>query len=279
MSDALVARQFPVTGGFTATQLDNIGEVVGSGLELNARGALLQGSDVSVNVFANAAYLEEEITDLGGAPPLKTGGSYPRYRNFLVEGFTPAAFFGAETIPMDALGADQVPLNILDPVVVDGSPVCQIPTRQEALEYFADPIDPSSFKPLTVANSDFGTPIQGEVASNNCGSGLLNTYLGKPTPDWQGSFGFNMSFLGNWELAALAEFKAGNYYVQDLSNMFRRANAVIGRNTPEAARLNAIMQSPASTAEERLDAAIDWAYNVEGLAPMSGMNGVQRSAA
>ena len=36
--DALVARQFPVTGGFRATQLDNIGEIEGQGLELGVNG-------------------------------------------------------------------------------------------------------------------------------------------------------------------------------------------------------------------------------------------------
>jgi hypothetical protein len=34
------------------------------------------------------------------------------------------------------------------------------------------------------------------------------------------------------------------------------------------------MQNPASTAEQRLDAAMQWVNNIEGLSPMSGMNGV-----
>ena len=38
VTDALVARQFPVTGGFTNTQLDNIGEMVARGIELNSSG-------------------------------------------------------------------------------------------------------------------------------------------------------------------------------------------------------------------------------------------------
>jgi hypothetical protein len=66
----------------------------------------------------------------------------------------------------------------------------------------------------------------------------------------------------------------GNYFVQDLSGMFRRANSVIGRNTPRAAELNAIMQNPASSAEQRLDAALAWVHEIEGLSPMSGLNGV-----
>jgi TonB-linked SusC/RagA family outer membrane protein len=263
VSDAMVSRQFSVTGGFTEEQLVNIGELVGSGLELSLRGTLLQREGLSLNIFANTAYLSEEITDLGGAPPLKTGGSYPRYRNFLVQGYTPGAFFGAQTADL------AIPLNILDPV--DGA--CVVPTQEQALDYFSQPRSPSEFKPLAVANSDFGTPISGEYSSNNCGTGLLDSYLGSPNPDWAGSFGFNMAFAQNFELNGLFEYKFG-IQNQDLSGMFRRSNAVIGRNTPRSAELGAIMQDPNSSAQQRLDAAVAWANEIEGLAPMSGMNGI-----
>ncbi|MDH3424795.1 MAG: hypothetical protein OEN00_17485, partial [Gemmatimonadota bacterium] len=123
------------------------------------------------------------------------------------------------------------------------------------------------------ANSDFGEPISGQYSSNNCGEGLLLSYLGKPTPDFAGSFGFNMSFAQNFELNTLFEYKQG-IQNQDLSGMFRRANAVIGRNTPRAAELGSIMGDPTSSAQQRLDAAVAWANEIEGLSPMSGMNGV-----
>ena len=264
VSDAMVSRQFSVTGGFTQEQLVNIGELVGKGVEVSLRGTAIQSDGLTLNVFANTAYLNETITDLGGAPPLKAGGSYPRYRNFLVEGYTPGAFFGSQTIADLA-----IPLNILSPNT-DGT--CNIPSEAQALAYFDQPRSPSEFKPLAYGNSDFGTP-SGEAASNNCGSGLLDTYMGKPTPDFAGSFGFNMSFLQNFELNTLFEYKQG-IQNQDLSGMFRRANAVIGRNTPRAAELGATMANPASTAQQRLDAAVSWANEVEGLAPMSGMNGI-----
>ncbi|MDH5759946.1 MAG: SusC/RagA family TonB-linked outer membrane protein [Gemmatimonadota bacterium] len=260
VNDALVDRQFPVTGGFVAPQLVNIGAVEAHGLEVSLRGSVYQTEGVTVNVFANGAYLKEKISSMGGAPPLKTGGSYPRYRNFLVEGYAPGSFFGAEVDRSLA-----IPLNI------DGS--CTEPTEAEALAYFGVPRNPSVFKPLAIGNSDFGTP-NGGLASHNCGDGLLYTYLGKPAPDWQGSFGFNIAFGGNWELSSLMEYKAGNYSVQDLSGMFRRANAVIGRNTPRSVELYSTLLDPASTDRERLDAAIAWATEIEGLSPMSGMNGV-----
>ncbi len=246
-SDALVARQFAVTGGFTRTQLDNIGELVASGLELTVNGSVFNRETSSLNVFANAAYITEEVTDMGGAPPLKTGGSYPRYRNFIKEGYAPGTFFGA------VLNRDMaIPLDV--------SPVaCQEPTRQEALEFFSAPIDPGSF----------------EVIPVGCAGGAveyLDQFIGKPTPDWSGSFGFDLSFLSNFSLSTSIEYKVGNYMVQDLTGAFRQANSTIGRNTPEAARVESTLLNPASTAEQRLDAALEWASDIRALAPMSGMN-------
>ena len=261
-TDVMVARQFPVTGGFTQTQLDNIGQMSANGVELNLRGSLIQQEGLSINIFANTAYEHQQIDSMGGAPPLKTGGTYPRYRNFLLKGYSPAAFFGAK------LADVEIPLNILSPVGGE----CVAPSRQQALEYFSQPRDPSSFKPLAIGNSTFGTP-NGGLASHNCGSGLLDSYLGKPTPDFAGSFGFNIAFAGNFELNSLFEYKIG-HQVQDLSGMFRRANGFIGRNTPRSAELYSTMVNPASSAEQRLDAAISWAEEIEGLSPMSGMNGI-----
>ncbi len=267
VTDAMVDRQFPVSGGFTNNQLDNIGELTAHGVEVNVRGTVIQREGFSLNMFANTAYLHEEITDMGGAPSLKTGGSYPRYRNYLTQGYAPGAFFGAK-----------IPDNLQYPINIDGS--CTEPTRDALLAYFSEPRDPSGFKPLVygtdASNNTLGDIVPGALASNNCGDGLspIETYLGKPTPDFAGSFGFNMNFGGSWELSSLFEYKAGNYFVQDLSGMFRRANSVIGRNTPRAAELNSILQNPASTAEQRLDAAVAWEREIEGLSPMSGLNGV-----
>ena len=258
VNDALVDQQFPPSGGFTEFQLVNLGEVEASGLEVALTGSAYQSENLGISFHANASYIQEEITDLGGAAPIKSGGSYSRYRNWLLEGYAPGSFFGAK------LASDlDIPLNL------DGS--CTEPTREEALAYFAGPVNPSSFKPLALGNSDFGVP-NGQLASHNCGEGLLLSHNGKPTPDWQGSFGFNMQFLSDFELNSNFEYKAGNFVHQNLSGEFRNANATIGRNTPQAARLESIMTNPASTPEARLDAAIEWAREVEALAPMSGLN-------
>ncbi len=119
VTDAMVDRQFPVSGGFTNNQLDNIGELKAHGVEVNVRGTVIQREGFSLNMFANTAYLHEEITDMGGAPSLKTGGSYPRYRNYLTQGYAPGAFFGAK-----------IPDNLQYPINIDGS--CTEPTRDAA---------------------------------------------------------------------------------------------------------------------------------------------------
>ena len=250
-TDALVARQFPVTGGFTATQLDNIGQIDATGVELTVNGSVFNSENLSINVFANTAYIDEIVTDLGGAPPLKTGGSYPRYRNFLKEGYAPGSFFGAVLDPNMA-----IPLDL--------NRNCSEPSRAEALEYFSVPRNPSAF----------------EVIPVGCAGGsaeYLDSYIGKPTPDFAGSYGFDISFLGNFELSSNFEYRFGNYHTQDLTGAFRQANAVIGRNVPGTARVASIMQNPASTAEQRLEAALEWAREYRALAPMSGMNQIWTS--
>ena len=259
-TDALVARQFPVTGGFTATQLDNIGQMDATGVEATVNGSVYNSENLSVNVFANTAYIDEVVTDLGGAPPLKTGGSYPRYRNYLrgcemVNGvercYAPGSFFGAVLDPNMA-----IPLNL------NGD--CSEPSRAEALEFFSEARNPSSFDVIPVG----------------CAGGAseyLSTYIGKPTPDFAGSAGFNMNFLGSFDLSTNFEYRAGNYHTQDLTGAFRQANAVIGRNVPGTARVASIMQNPASTAEQRLEAALEWAREYRALAPMSGMNQIWSS--
>lgn len=248
VSDALVARQFPVSGGFTATQLDNIGELTGNGFELSINGSIVQGENFSLNAFANTAYLNQEVTDLGGAPPLKTGGSYVRYRNFLIEGYAPGAFFGAKVADV--------------PIPLDLNGDCSVPTRAQAEAYFADPAN---------HNLDF------EVIPERCGADFLNTYLGKPDPDFSGSFGFNASIGSSITVNTLFEYKAGDFWVQDLSGMFRQAHPTIGRNTPDAARVASVMYNPAASASDKVDAAVEWAQNLRALAPMAGMNGVHRA--
>jgi hypothetical protein len=241
--DVLVSRQFAPSGGFRATQLDNIGEMKSWGLEIGAQLVAVTTPNFSANVFANGSFLREKITDLGGAPALKVGGSYPRYRQFTEEGYAPGSFFG----PLLNNSVD-LPLHLGN---------CQALSRAEALAYLSQPRNPTSLQPLV----------------QNCGSPeSLKNYLGKPMPDWQGSFGTDLTMFQNFTVRTLFEYRAGNYFIHNLDRAFRRSHPLIGRNIRDGAQAEATLLNPASTAEQRLAAAETWVRELAALSPYDGLN-------
>jgi TonB-dependent starch-binding outer membrane protein SusC len=248
VDDVLVARQFPVSGGFRLTQLDNVGTLSAQGAEVGLRGTLLNTPSLSINAFANTAYLWERVTSLGGAPPLRVGGSYTRYRNFIKEGYAPGAFFGPVLADAD------IPIRL-------GSS-CSPATRAELEAHFSVPR---------------GVGAGWDALVKDCGGDFMNNYLGKPTPDWQGSFGLDASFLRNFRLSTLFEYKAGNYYVHNLTDAFRTHNPTIGRNIRGAAEAEAAMLNPASTPQQRADAAIEYARKYFALSPYDGLNEMEQA--
>jgi TonB-dependent starch-binding outer membrane protein SusC len=248
VSDVLVDRQFAPSGGFRFTQLDNIGEMKSWGLEIGTNLVAVTRPNFSANVFANASFLREEITDLGGAPPLKVGGSYPRYRQFTMEGHHPGAFFGPlldESV--------EIPVHLGD---------CQPLSRTELTAFLAEPRDPGALHPYVL---DCGTP-----------ESLLH-HLGKPVPDWQGAFGTDMTFYGNFSLNTVFEYRFGNFHIHDLDGAFRRSHPLIGRNIREAAEVEATLLNPASTAEERVAATETWVRELAALSPYDGLNEIHEA--
>ena len=250
--DALVARQFPVSGGFINTQLVNIGLLSAKGFDVGIVAYLVDRPSFSLDVFVNGAYLDEVVEDLGGAPSIKVGGSYPRYRNFLAEGYSPGAFLGAQLLDV---GAGLVPFDSNG----DGQP----DTREQYLGYLSEPhdLDDLGLDPLLADEDGDGDP--------------LDHYKGKPIPDWQGAFGIRGSFLGDFRFSTLFEY-AYNVHTYNLTYAFREEGSW-SRNTPRSARVEATMNNPASTAEQRLEAAMEWATAITGLSPRSGLNVVDRS--
>ena len=243
VSDVLVDRQFAPSGGFSSTQLDNIGEMKSWGLEIATNLVAVATPDFSANLFANASFLREEITDLGGAPPLKVGGSYPRYRQFTREGFHPGAFFGPL---LDSSAETHVHLGDCVPL-----------TQAQLNEFVSEPRDPGTIQPYV----------------QNCGTpeSLLN-FLGKPVPDWQGAFGTDLTFFGNLSLNTLFEYRFGNFQIHDLDGGFRRSHPLIGRNIRQSAEVASTLLNPASTTAERAAAAEEWATELAALSPYDGLN-------
>ena len=245
VNDVLVPRQFPPSGGFVSEQLFNLGEMVASGFEVGVNGAVFTTPNFSFDAFVNAAYISEEVTDMGEAPPLKVG--YYRYRTWIAEGYAPGSFFTKMLMdtpfPFDQNG--------------DGTP----DTEQQMLDFLSSPVTPDDL--VLLAATD--------------GTGPANEfYRGKSTPDWSGSFGGTFSLFGNIRVNTQFDYAFGDYYTQNLSGGFRQSHWLLGRNTPETAAIEAVLVNPASTAQERLAAAQAWTSEVS-LSPWSGMNNIEEA--
>lgn len=244
--DVLVNRQFAPSGGFLNTQLDNIGQMKAHGLEIGVNATALSRSNLTLNLFANAAYLSRRVSDMGGAPDLKV--EYFRYLTWIKEGYAPGSFFGA--------------IPVSDPYPIDTNADNVVDSQADLLTYFSTPRAADAFR-IAVIDED--------------GDGdLIDHFLGKPYPDWAGSFGAEIGFLSNFRVNTMFEFKGGNFKVHNLSHEFRHNHAQLGRNTPAVAALEAVMMNPASTAEQRLEAAREYITQYGGgLAPYAGMNAVE----
>ena len=266
VDDALVAKQFPVTGGFIATQLTNIGQIEGQGVEVQVNALVYNSRDFSVNLFANGAYLWEQVTDMGGAPPIKAAGSYSRVRNFVIEDYAPGAHFGAQLIDVED-GFLPVDYN------GDGAP----DTEAELLAFLGG---------LTVDDASLPRTTDVVLVRDDDGDGdVLDHYIGKPTPDWQGAFGGSFKVFRNFTVGTLFEYKAGNYYVNNLTDGFRNQHPAIGLNTPAGSEAERdfitggvdASGNPQNNAEVRLEALNAWVNELLALAPFSGMNHIEKA--
>ncbi len=276
--DALVQRNFPTSGGFLQAQLDNIGELKGKGVELGVQFRVLNTSRWSAEVFTNAAYLWEQVTSLGGAAPIKVGGSYPRYRQYLREGYAPGTNFGAKLadVPAGYLPLDARALTLAMGRDAAGLSAGQAASRELVLEFL------NSLTPGTADLEALNNYIL--LADENGNGNPLDHNLGKPTPDWQGSFGGTLNYR-NFRLYTLFEYSAGNFYVNNLTDSFRNRSAGIGKNTPAASQVerdyitggvNSNFE-PQNDGNIRLQAAEKWIYELTDLDPFPGLNAIQRA--
>jgi len=260
VNDALIAKQFPLSGGFSNLQLANIGKLEAHGHDIKVNAFLVQRSNWTLDVFATGAQIYQVIASMGGAPPLKVGGSYPRYRNFLKEGFAPGTLFGAALPgPCSArpAGATYMCLNAGDvPFDSNGDKIPD--TEAQALAYLSGP--------RTMANLD---PIRYDEDGDG---DFLDHFSGKPYPDWNMTFGSNLSLGRSWRFNMLFEYRGGDFTVTNLTDAFRNAHPTIGTNTQAAADVEAIIRNPASTAQQRLDAAKVWWNELKALSPYDGLN-------
>ena len=255
VEDVLIARQFPVSGGFRQTQLDNIGEIKAHGFEMGARGSALSRPDLAIDLNASASYLKQTIISLG-TPSIKTQPGYLRHRVFLKEGAPLGSIYvprlatacpGGGSTPaknkantdIACYGPDQFPISL------NGNG--RAATRAELLAYLASARD---LKTSAVQNA-----LRPLLADYDGSGDVSEQRIGDIFPDWTGTFGSAVTFRRNWQLHALFEWRTG-FMVHNLTHAFRGAqHATIGSNLRDYAEVEATLLNPASTAEERVAAA------------------------
>jgi len=259
VKDVLVSKQFPLSGGFQQRQLANIGELAANGYDVSVKAFVVNTARYSLDLFANTAYIKQEVVSLGGAPPIKVGGSYPRYRNYIIAGQPPGALLGAKLVQSCSARPAGKTYTCLNPgeyaydTNADGKP----DTEAQLRAYLASP------RTLTILN-----PLRVDEDGDN---DFLDHYDGKPYPDFQGAFGANLTVMRNWKVTTLFEYRQGDYTVTNLTDAFRNANPLIGRNTIRAAKAEAAIENPASSVDDRLQAAKDW-LSLKALSPYDGLN-------
>lgn len=246
VDDLLFNVQFPPSGGFTNAQLTNVGVLDAHGLEIGAKAFVIQRPGLSLDVFSNIAFLKQKVVSLGGAPQLKTGGSYARIRGYIKPGFAPGEFFGAK---LKSVPSGSLPYDLNGDGVAD--------TEAQVLAFLSQP-------------RDYTALFNGNVIMLENG---LDSDLGKPTPDYTGSFGGALTFRKNWRVNTLFEFKGGNYTYWCLICGFRNASPR-GTNSELFAKTNATLLNPQSTPQARLAAAKTWINELASLTPYQGLNEV-----
>ena len=255
--DALVPVQFSPAGGFLLQQLANVGQLRARGAELKVDAIAVNRQHVSLNLFANGAYLWQRITRLGAAP-IKINAGGARYRQFLREGYAPGSLFGAVRMRPCAerpagqtyacLESGQLPFDTNR----DGRP-----DSESELAQF-----------LGTARSTSNLPV---LRVDRDGNGdFLDHFLGKPVPDWTGAFGSTLTLRRALRITTLFEYRTG-FTMTNLTEAFRNANPGNGQNSRAFTDVELALANPASTPQARVEAARRWA-DLVALSPQDGLN-------
>lgn len=86
--DAIVQRGVAPSSGFSGSQFVNLGRVEGSGFELGLDGTVIQADRLDWQLGFTLSHNDNEVTDLGGLPPVSVGA-----RQAHREGYPVGAFF------------------------------------------------------------------------------------------------------------------------------------------------------------------------------------------
>jgi len=177
--DAILSRELPPSAGFPGSQFVNAGEIANQGIELQLNALAYQSQSLNVDLGVNLSTNSNEVLDLGGVDQgigFIADGSQRR-----VPGFPVASWFRRKVVSatLEGTGLDARALN---PMCDGGNPNGKTLPDGTPLELGGPPV-PCDDAP--------------------------RLFLGKATPDFEGSFHATFTLFGKLRLYGLIDWKTG----------------------------------------------------------------------
>ena len=202
-NDALVRVPVIPSKGFPGVQFRNIGEIRNRGVEIGINGAVYNSDAFSVDLGGTFSTFENEVTNLGGQPPIVQSSSSLN-RQFHVEGFPLGSMFYKRIVSADLDGSGG--RNVATNLMCEGGE--------------------------TVGNSDFshggGSPVPCATAPE--------VYWGQPIPNLEGGVYTNIRIGQSISLYALVDYVGGHHLsLGDISaqhRFFINSRAILERTDP-----------------------------------------------
>ena len=201
--DALVRVPVIPSKGFPGVQFRNIGQISNKGIEVGINGQVYNSSAFSVDMGATFSTFDNEVTNLGGQPPIVQSSSSLN-RQFHVEGFPLGSMFYKRVVSaqLDGSGGRNVATNLM----------CEGGEK--------------------AGDSDFswggGSPVPCADAPE--------VYWGQPIPNVEGGIYTNLRIGQNLSLYALVDYVGGHHLsLGDVSaqhRFFINSRAILERTDP-----------------------------------------------
>ncbi|MDE2784245.1 MAG: SusC/RagA family TonB-linked outer membrane protein [Gemmatimonadota bacterium] len=202
-NDALVRVPVIPSKGFPGVQFRNIGEIRNRGVEVAVNGAVYTSDALSVDLGATFSTFDNEVTDLGGQPPIVQSSSSLN-RQFHVEGFPLGSMFYKRVVNATLDGSSG--RNVATNLMCEGGE--------------------------TIGDSNFSW---GDGSVVPC-AGAPEVYWGQPIPNMEAGMYANVRVGQNLSLYALVDYVGGHHMsLGDISaqhRFFINSRAILERTDP-----------------------------------------------
>ncbi len=199
--DALVRVPALPSRGFPGFQMQNLGEVKNSGIELLVNANVWRSENAALDLTLTLSSTRNEVVSLGGQPPVVQSATMGQYH---VEGFPLGSIFKKRVVSADLVekGGRTVATNVM--------------------------CEGGELVPGTNFSRGGGTPVPCDQAPE--------VYWGQPIPQWEGGVSATLTLFRNLQLYALVDWIGGLTMISgDIAaahRFFLNTRAILERKDP-----------------------------------------------